>query len=283
MLDYRIYTFLKLCETMNYRKTAEELNMTQPAVTQHIHHLEEIYQVKLFEYEHKQLRKTSFGMKLESYARSVIYNERMFREQLKNPEQQNIRIGATKTIGDYAIDDLVKFCLMNPNIQFELRIDNTENLLNQLKNQELDFLIIEGYFDKTKYDFKLFKKEELIGICSKQHPFANEKITLDELFNEHILLREKGSGTRKVFEQFLTEHNYSMSTFKRYSVINSLHLIQSAVELNMGISFVYESIPRKNEEIATFRLNNKIIHEFNYVFLKDSKAKELFYLLINQI
>ncbi len=283
MLDYRIYTFLKLCETMNYRKTAEELNMTQPAVTQHIHHLEEIYQVKLFEYEHKQLRKTSFGMKLESYARSVIYNERMFKEQLKNPEQQNIRIGATKTIGDYAIDDLVKFCLTNPNIQFELRIDNTENLLNQLKNQELDFLIIEGYFDKTKYDFKLFKKEELIGICSKQHPFANKKITFDELFNEHILLREKGSGTRKVFEQFLTEHNYSMATFKRYSVINSLHLIQSAVELNMGISFVYESIPRKNKEIATFRLNNKIIHEFNYVFLKDSKAKELFCLLINQI
>lgn len=282
MLDNRIYTFLKLCETMNYRKTAELLNMTQPAVTQHIHHLEEIYHSKLFQYNCKKLSKTPACIQLEEYARTVIYNEQLFRSQLQNNEKQHIRIGATKTIGDYTMYDFVNYCLNNKDIQFELYIDNTKNLLKKLNNQELDFLIIEGYFNKSSYNFQLFKEEELVGICSKDHPFANKEISLNEIFNEHIILRESGSGTRDVFEHFLTEHNYSTQDFSRLSTINSLYLIQYAVEKNHGISFVYEPIPKNNKNITTFRLkNHKITHEFNYVFLKNSNAIHLFNSILN--
>lgn len=245
MLDNRIYTFLKLCETMNYRKTAEQLNMTQPAVTQHIHYLEGFYGVKLFDYTNKVLTKTESGIKLEEYSRSVVYNEKSFQKEIAKPLRQKISIGATKTIGDYEIDNLAFYCIENIAFQFNLIIDNTEHLLQQLDNFMLDFLIVEGYFDKNKYDFMLYKNTELVGICAKNHPFADKTVDINNIFSENIVLRETGSGTRKVFENFLAEHNYSYDNFASNSVISSFKLIEKVVEKGLGISFVYQSIAEK--------------------------------------
>ena len=275
MLDYRIFTFLKVCETMNYRKTAELLNMTQPAVTQHIHYLENEYQVKLFLYSGKKLIQTDKGKELEQYARSVVYNEKKFQEKMRQPEQENILIGATKTIGNYVLFDTIESYLDKENIHFELIIDNTKNLLKRLDARKLDFLIIEGYFDKSQYDYQLFQKEELVGICAKGHPFAGKEVDLESIFSQHFIVREEGSGTRKVFENFLTDQNMNLCLFNRVSVISSLSVIEKMVEKNKGISFVYRVVPEQNEHIATFRIkNHSIFHEFNYVFLKNSCAKE---------
>ena len=276
MLDDRIYTFLKLCDTMNYRKTAEALDMTQPAVTQHIQHLEKRYKAKLFEYSQKQLSKTESGIKLEEYSRSVVYNEASFKKEIAKQEKESISIGATKTIGDYAINDLIEFGLRDENLSIEVIVDNTKHLLRQLDNFELDFLILEGYFDKTKYDYKLLRNEELVGICSETHRFANKKVPIEDVFKEHIILREKGSGTREVFTNFLAEKNYSYKNFNKTSVISSLNLIQYLAEKGLGVSFVYNSVPMSNKKLAVFRIKgSKISHEFNYVFLKNSKARGL--------
>ena len=284
MLDNRIYTFLKLCQTMNYRKTAEILNMTQPAVTQHIHYLEALYNTKLFEYSGKILSKTESGIKLEEYSRSVVYNEETFKNQITKPNEQNISIGATKTIGDFTINNIIEYCTKNENIQFELIIDNTKHLLQKLNNFELDFLMIEGYFDKNEYDYKLMQNEELIGICSPKHRFANKEVFLEDVFEEHIIMRESGSGTRKVFENFLEEKNYSYQNFKKHSIISSFNLIQSVVAKDIGVSFVYQSIPNINKNLAVFKIkNSKIFHEFNYVFFKNSKALDLINMLMNKI
>lgn len=276
MLDERIYTFLKLCDTMNYRKTAEALDMTQPAVTQHIQYLEKLYNTKLFEYSQKQLSKTESSIKLEEYSRSVVYNEAAFKKEIVKPDKECISIGATKTIGDYVINELIEASLRDENLTIEVIIDNTRHLLQQLNNFELDFLILEGYFDKNKYDYKLLRNEELVGICSKTHRFANKKVSFEELFKEHIILREKGSGTREVFTNFLAEKNYSYKNFNKTSIISSLNLIQHLAEKGLGISFVYNSVPLANKNLAVFKIKySKIFHEFNYVFLKNSKALAL--------
>lgn len=277
MLDYRIETFLKVCDTKNYRKAAESLNMTQPAVTQHIQYLEHLYQAKFFQYKNKKLTLTPKGKQLEEHARSVMYNEQQFRQLMKQKPIQQIRIGATKTIGDYVIFDLFKPFLSNKEYQFTLIIDNTKHLLEKLDNQQLDFLVVEGYFDKGRYDYQLLKEETFTGICSIHHPFANKTITLDQIFQEHLIIREQGSGTRKVFENFLEEHNYGLHHFRKTTMINSLHVIEKMVEENLGISFVYESIPKQNNKLAMFQIKQQQLkHEFNYVFLKHSSAKTMF-------
>ena len=107
MLDTRIYTFLKLCELMNYRKTAESLNMSQPAVTQQIHFLEREYGCRLFEYNGRVLSKTPKCTELEVYARSVVYNYTVMRRNIEKPPNRKISVGATKTVGDYIIQEKV--------------------------------------------------------------------------------------------------------------------------------------------------------------------------------
>ncbi len=284
MLDDRIYTFLKLCEIMNYRKTAELLNMTQPAVTQHIHHLESLYRVKLFSYNGKTLSKTPEGCRLEEYARSVVYNEKLFQQQLLKRDQIDLSIGATKTIGDFVIQDIVEFCTKSEDIRFELSIDNTHNLLRRLNALELDFLILEGYFNKEHYDSRLLREEELVGICSPDHPFAHREIPLKDIFREHIIMRESGSGTRAVFERFLEEKNYSYQNFRQSTVISSFHMIRHLVALGLGISFAYQSVSDAAPNLAVFRIQGETIsHEFNYVFLKDSAAIQRFEWLMEQI
>lgn len=275
MLDYRILTFLKLCETMNYRITAEELNMTQPAVTQHIHYLEEEYKCKLFIYNRKKLEKTNQAILLEEYARSAYYNEIYLKRKIKSENKIKINIGATKTIGEFVIGEKIKKLVKNEKYDISLTIDNTENLIKLMELNKLDFILVEGIFNKDKYGYRLYKKDEFIGICSKSHKFNGKSIKFEELFEEDIIIREEGSGTRGIFEQFLSENSFSLEFFKKKITINNFNLIKELVSANCGISFVYNSVVNKNDDIGKFYFKNKIEREFNYLYLKNTAAKEL--------
>ena len=275
MLDYRILTFLKLCETMNYRITAEELNMTQPAVTQHIHYLEEEYKCKLFIYNRKKLEKTNQAILLEEYARSAYYNEIYLKRKIKSENKIKINIGATKTIGEFVIGEKIKKLVKNEKYDISLTIDNTEKLIKLMELNKLDFILVEGIFNKDKYGYRLYKKDEFIGICSKNHKFNGKSIKFEELFKEDIIIREEGSGTRGIFEQFLSENSFSLEFFKKKITINNFNLIKELVSANCGISFVYNSVVNKNDDIGKFYFKNKIEREFNYLYLKNTTAKEL--------
>lgn len=275
MLDYRILTFLKLCETMNYRITAEELNMTQPAVTQHIHYLEEEYECKLFIYNRKKLEKTNQAILLEEYARSAYYNEIYLKRKIKSENKIKINIGATKTIGEFVIGEKIKKLVKNEKYDISLTIDNTEKLIKLMELNKLDFILVEGIFNKDKYGYRLYKKDEFIGICSKNHKFNGKSIKFEELFEEDIIIREEGSGTRGTFEQFLSENSFSLEFFKKKITINNFNLIKELVSANCGISFVYNSVVNKNDDIGKFYFKNKIEREFNYLYLKNTSAKEL--------
>ncbi len=274
MLDYRIITFLKLCETMNYRVTAEKLHMTQPAVTQHIHFLEEEYGCKLFIYNRKKLEKTKSAIILEEYARSAYYNEIHLKKRIKQEERIKINIGATKTIGEFVISEKIKKLIEDEKYDVSLVIDNTENLIRMLEEHKLDFAIVEGIFNKEKYGYKLYKKDEFVGVCSKNHRFNDKNIKFKELFEENIIVREEGSGTRKIFEQLLFQNSFSLEFFKKQIVINNFNLIKDLVRLNAGVSFVYSSVVKDEKEIGRFYIGNKIEREFNYVFLKNTMAKD---------
>lgn len=275
MLDYRLKTFIVLCEVMNYRKTAEILNMTQPAVTQHIHFLESKYECKLFLYYKKCLKKTDKGIILERFARSMFYNELEFINEIKKPEMFKLNLGATKTIGDYVINKRIIEFLKNENHNLKFVIDNTQNLLRLLDENKLDFAIIEGFFDRGKYNSKLFKKENFIGFCSKNHRFANKEVEFNELFDENLIIREKGSGTREIFEMVLRENNYSIKEFKKRICISSFNIIKQLVKENIGISFAYEAIYKEDVGISTFTIKNvPMTREFNYVYLQNIKIEE---------
>lgn len=276
MLDYKIITFLKLCETMNYHITGEELHMTQPSVTNHIQSLEREYNCKLFIYNNKKLHMTKEASILKNYATAAYYNDLELRNNLNKSNKTKIRMGATKTIGDFVVKDNIVNFLKNENYEFYLIVDNTEHLLKSLDDNKLDFALIEGFFDKEKYNYRLYSTEKFVGICSKDHPFANNSIKIQDIFNESIIVREMGSGTRAIFEKELAEQNYSLKNFKKVTSISSFELIKSLVIENNAISFVYDIISKSDPNLSSFEIKGiHIMKNFNYVFLKNTNAKNL--------
>lgn len=99
MVDYRIETFLTLYETLNYHRTGEILQLSQPAVSRQIHTLEQEYGCRLFLYDGRRLTRTAAADRVAQYARSAVYNEKKMREELAAPTARTVRIGATKTRG----------------------------------------------------------------------------------------------------------------------------------------------------------------------------------------
>ena len=102
-MDQKLETFLTLCKTMHYGRAAELLHLSQPAVSKHIQALEAQYGVRLFTYQARRLQKTREGDLLEQYAFSLRYNEEMLLARLHEKSKTLLRIGATKSIGDYIL------------------------------------------------------------------------------------------------------------------------------------------------------------------------------------
>lgn len=276
MIDYRVKTFLALCDFMNYRKTAQILNMTQPAVTQHIHFLENQYGCKLFDYDRHSLKMTREGMLLKRYCESVMYQEEKLFEKIKSGEKRLVRFGATKTIGEYVIPEQVERFLQLPDYNVEIEIDNTRYLLDKLKRGELDFALIEGFFDSNDFLSRVYRSENFVGVCSKNHRFANKTILPDDIFTEHLFLREKGSGTRNILEQVLSEHNITTEHFARVTCINHFTLMSKLIEDNLGITFAYEVMQKSYSSLAPFYVKGwNIVRDFNYVYLDSADSLEI--------
>ena len=284
MLDYRMDTFLVLCECMNYRKAAEILHITQPAVTQQIHCLEREYGSKLFSYENHTLTKTEAAVMLEQYARAVKLQERFLRERLTHSQVRELKIGATKTIGDYFLtEDLHRYLLQKENA-LDLIVDNTDHLLGLLEENKLDFAVVEGFFDKKKFDSILLRREPFVGICRRDHPFAGREITIAELLRETIIHRENGSGTRAILEQELSGYNESLLRFPRHICISSFNIILDLVKQGLGISFVYGILAESDPDLATFSLQGEtVVREFNVVYLKYADIREKIQLFFGEL
>lgn len=275
MLDPRWNTFLVLCETMNYTRAAERFCLTQPAVTHHIHYLEDHYGCRLFIYEGKILRLTEAGLKLLEYTRSLAYNSRKAEEAMKSPSPVSLRVGASKTIGEFVIAPQVKrFLQEHPEANFSLTVDNTQTLLRSLESGWLDFVLLEGFFDRSRYDATLYRKEPFFGVCSPEHHFAGRTVAIEELDAERILIREPGSGTRTIFEDALRRHNRTLNRFSKTTTISDFSTIKSLVADGLGISFLYEAAVSKELDsgvLARFDLaETPMSGAFYFVCLKEN-------------
>ncbi len=280
MLDYRIETFLHLCEEKSYTKTAKRLCITQPAVSQHIRFLEQYYGVNLFHIKGKNLILTEKGELLRKYSllskAEWIKTTALMREEITN---KHINFGATLTIGEYVMPDILEMLMTeSPGTAFTMLVDNTQTLLDKLSNGLIDFAFIEGQFNQKEYITRLFSNAEFIPVCGKDHNFANRSVAFSEIFNERLIVREKGSGTRGVFEQVLLEHSHKIDSFSKITEIGNLNVIKNMVIKNLGITFIYKDAVRDellNNSLVEINLKNFLVRrEYHFVCLKDSQFTE---------
>ncbi len=275
MLDYRVYTFLTLYDEMNYRRTADKLNMTQPGVTQHIHYLENYYGVKLFEYDGRVLSKTKNAEYLKRYFDNTKAEEKDVRQIFTGDDKININIGATRTIGEFVIVPEIRSFLSSPKHNLELIIDNTEVLLHKLEHSEIDFAVVEGVFDKSKYGYHLYKEEKFVGVCAKSHPFANKSVMLEDTFDEDLVVREAFSGTRMLLQNAVSDRGFSFENFRRCTSVNNFSVICDLVANNGAITFAYNPISRCRDDLTTFTVKDLQINgEFNFVYCNEHIARK---------
>lgn len=278
MLDFRHETFLALCKIRSYTKTAEALHLTQPAVTQHIKALEAYYGNRLFTYADKTLTLTEHGELLYKFASTVASDRDTLAEILRNKtlSAPPLRFGATLSIGQYIMPDILEQILLkNPDTPVSMLVENTHHLLEKLDQGEIQFALIEGLFDKSAYHTELFSIEPFVGICSEYSPLADQPVHLQELPQESLIVRERGSGTREIFEHLLQKYNLSITSFSRITEIGNMEVIKQLVKGGLGITFLYKAAARKELSQGSMKLLNitdvNDQHEFNFVFLRNSQ------------
>ena len=273
-MDPKLHTFLTLCQTMNYRLAAERLHLSQPAVTKQIQSLEQMLQTKLFHYDGHSLHKTEECLLLERYAISQQYQFEELQLALADKKRLKLRIGATKTIGDYVLIDAIKDFLGDPAHELSLVVDNTKHLLQMLDENQLDFAVIEGTFSKTKYDSYLMRMEPFVGICAKSSPLCGKLVSIEDLLSQTIIVREEGSGTRRIFEERLIAAGYELSDFYREVSISSFVSIKALVAGGIGVSFLYKSVVENENNLGTFTVNGITEpHAFHVVYTRNTNAK----------
>lgn len=274
-MEDRFNTFLVLCRLLNYRRTAEELNLSQPAVTKQIQGIERDYGVKLFSYESRKLSLTKEGMIVENHAKALAFNDQDLRVKLRKPAGRMLRIGATKSIGDFLLAPYLESWISEASHQLSLTVDNTQRLLQMLDDAMIDFAFVEGFFNKGRYAYRVLVQEPFTGICSLDHPFRGKEVDVSQLKGLTLLVREKGSGTRDMLEHALNAMGEDLDVFSRIITSSSLHVIKSLARKNLGISFVYETVAKSDSTLSTFNVKGmSSSHDFSAVWIDGTGSRK---------
>jgi DNA-binding transcriptional LysR family regulator len=283
MLDYRMQTFLVLCETGNFTRTSEKIGITQPAVSQHIRALENYYGVKLFQISGKKTELTPAGRLLKAAAQTFQNDEKNLMAQMKAPEKIShpVNIGATVTAGEFVLaKPLAGYLKHHPEQTVNVTIANTAELIRRLKSGDIHFALIEGDYNRKIYGHMLYSTEHFIPVASFAHHFGKEPSELKDLFSEKLILREQGSGTREILEKSLSAENYSLSDFSAQISVNSIYAIIQLVLEDAGISFLYETAVLnglRNKSLQCIPLKDfNVFHDLTFIWDKASLYAETY-------
>lgn len=277
MLDNRLQTFLTLCETKNYSLAAKKLNITQPAVSQHIQYIENYYHVNLISQKGKNFALTEEGVALQQYAKSLQANsDRILPllQRIKN-KSRSLIFGATLTIGEYTIPSILsKIISEDSELHISMIVENTRVLQKMLWDGEVDFVLLEGHFHKEHFESMLISNEPFIAVCSPDNILADDTVDFDDLLEQNIILREPGSGTRDILENALYNQNLNIYNFNHHIEIGNMNAIKYLCHENLGITFMYrEAVKNELEQgyLKEIKIRNfNITHPFSFVYLKNS-------------
>ena len=282
MLDFRIQTFLAVCRFKSYTRAAEHLNLTQPAVTQQIQHLEAQYGAKLLEYSSRTLSLTDAGKIFLRHCMNVQAQEKILTDKLTEAKdkKKSLRFAATMTIGEFTLAPVItKLTKRFDDRSITMYVDNTKQILDMLRQGTIMFALIEGLFDKSEFSSRLYKMASFIAVAAPSHPAALKKnVDIEELFDSTLIIREKGSGSREILERGLFDKNFTPQSFKSIIEIGNVNIMKLLVKNRDAVSFMYEDcVAKELGEGLLSRVNISdfdITREFNFVYMENDLIKQ---------
>ena len=229
--------FRTVCESdCNSTKAAETMHMTQPAVSLAIRELEQYYGIRLFDRIGRRLQITEAGRLFLQYA---IHISDLFSDMetgLRDWDSKGIlRIGASITIGSQFLPGYVKaFSEACPDIDVRVIVEQSERLEQKLLANEIDFALIEGIAHQPCLLSEAYMEDRLSVICSVSKGWAQgQTISIEEFRNQRFLLREKGSGTREVFDRETA--NAGIHVIPAWEAMSTTALVNAVIN-DLGIA-----------------------------------------------
>lgn len=240
---HHLLIFAKVAEKRHFTQAAEELFISQPAVSRQIREFERALGQPLFKQVGRQIHLTEAGEVLYDYARRIFAladEAETLLGEIRDLERGRLSIGASTTIGIYLLPDLLgHYRTLYPKIGLSLEIANADAIQERLLANSVEVGLVEGSVTHPELYRKVWRHDELVLIAAKDHPLTKRQgLHLAEIIEEGIpfLLREPGSGTREAFEQALTAHN--LPTIHPFMELGSTEAIKKAVIAGLGVSFV---------------------------------------------
>src|SRR3990167_10608507 len=249
----QLQVFEKVASHLNYSRAAEELSLSQPAVSMQVKQLEENIGLPLFEQMGKRIFLTEAGRELFHYSRNIAQQltemEAVF-DEMKGLEQGKLTLSVVNTANYFTPQLLAKFCRLHPSINVILQVANRDAVLKQLAENSTDLAIMGQPPDGLDISAESFLDNPLVVIAAPDHPLARlKRVKLAQLAQETFLSREKGSGTRSAMERVFAEHQIQ----QRISMeMETNEAIKQAVQAGMGLGIL--SLHSIELELETKRL-----------------------------
>ena len=278
--------FKAVCEEESITKASEKLFMTQPAVSHAINELESYLGICLFDRISRRLYLNETGkLFLAKVIKLLDLYDDLEQNSKELEDNATIKIGSSITIASFILPKVIaNFEAVCNNTSTKVIIDNARNIENMLLNNEIDLGLIEGVIYKEELMRIPFSNYESAVICSPQHKFALEKsIDVNSLIKERLLLREKGSAIRDVFDSALLLHNITVNL--EWTSVNSQALIY-AVKQNLGISVLPKILVEReliNGEILEVKVNDLELASVNHIVLHKDKIQTKNYKILIEI
>lgn len=272
-MDYHLLTFVTVAEKLNFTRAAESLHITQSAVTLSIKALEKKYNVTFLDRTNKYVKLTRAGELFYFHAKKILseYEElNDLIEHLSEKESRPLTIGASFTFGEYLLPKIIA-----ANVKFDknqekpmISIRNSNRIVDQLLRGEIDLGIIDSPLKIHPHlSITPFKEDELVIIVSKSHRFAHQTfVELSDLYKETWILREEGSGTRQIINQFFQKQEFYPPMIRSFG---STQIIKESIEADLGISILSKYAIQKEISMGSVKMlrikNMPITRYFSYI------------------
>ena len=276
MADRRLQVFYTVARLLSFTKAAEDLHMTQPAVTFQVRQLEEQFNTRLFDRTHNRISLTEAGKKVYQSSERIfeIYSEmdNAVRE-LTGDISGVLILGASTTIAEYMLPVLLgDFKAQHPDVTVRLRVANTDGIVSQVENNEIDLGVVEAPVTNKNLVVEECSTDQLVVIVPPGHKLATESIIpLKRLSDFPFICREEGSGTREVMLENMHNSGIEPNELNVSMELGSLEAIKGAVEAGMGISVVSAATIQKELKLGTLvaiKTDPPINRPFSFVHQK---------------
>jgi DNA-binding transcriptional LysR family regulator len=235
----QLKVFEAVARLLSFSRAAEELHLSQPAVSMQVRQLEETVGLPLTEQIGKKVFLTAAGTELARHARVVAQQLREAEaafDALKGLRSGRLVLGVVSTAKYFAPRLLASFRALHAEIELRLTAHNREVIVQQLADNQIDLAIMGRPPQDIATHAEAFADHPLVIIAAPEHPLAElKRIDPERLAGEVFLIREPGSGTLSAMERFLSEHGIASVPTMEFA---STETIKQAVMANMGIAFI---------------------------------------------